>query len=236
MTDLPANKRGWGWPGAPNSAEDKAYRASHIVALEVQGVNLYVRKEVARLFKGFIDELCRTKGRNGRLYRLDVNPDDWGYANRDVRGRPGVKSNHAWGLAVDLNSATNPMTEDGRTHTDLPSNVGTLASKWGLRWGGDYDGDRRDPMHFEFMGTPSDASRLIKQLLSSPPGAGQTSHIDDSELDVDETTLRKIIGEEVDKRIRLVLIGDVVGEVGDQHPNNLEQVRKDIADLKSALT
>lgn len=233
MTE-PANKRGWGWPGAPNSAEDRRYRANHIIALEVQGVKLYVRQEVARLFKGFIDELCSLKGRNGRLYRLDVNADDWGYANRDVRGRPGVKSNHAWGLAVDLNSATNPMTEDGRTHTDLPSNVSSLASKWGLRWGGDYTGSRRDPMHFEFIGTPTDASRLIKKLF--PPTSGGQTDPGAGDLDVDEATLRRIVGEVVDQRIRLVLIGDVRGEVGDQHPNNLEQVRKDIADLKDAIT
>lgn len=237
-----ARDLGWGWPGAPNSAEDRAYRANHIIKINVQGVNLYVRKEVARLFTGFINELCSTKfwhDRKGNPYRLDVNPDDWGYANRDVRGRPGVKSNHAWGLAVDLNSATNPMTEDGRTHTDLPSNVGKLATKWGLRWGGAYTGDRRDPMHFEFIGTPAEAQACIRRLFPAPsvPTQPSSSTTGSDDLDMDETTLRKIVRDEVNKSVGLVLRGDpnAVGD-NDTHPDNLEQIRKELAEIKSLLS
>lgn len=154
----PANERGWGWPGAPDSAADRKYRRDHLVWAEAGGVRLLIRKEVADLFVGFIGEL--TAGG----YRLNVRADDWGYANRDVRGRPGVKSNHAWGLAVDLNATTNPMTNDGRNHTDLPPGVSKLAAKYGLRWGGDYSG-RKDPMHFEFIGTPADAQEYCRHLF-----------------------------------------------------------------------
>lgn len=157
-----AYDRGWGDPGDPNGTTrerniERAWRAENIQVIEVQGIRLAAHKLVAPLFKTFINELCSGG------YRLDRTADDWGYANRDVRGAPGVKSNHSWGLAVDLNATTNPMTNDGLLHTDLPPNVSQLAAKYGFRWGGDYSG-RKDPMHFEFMGTPEDASRRVSQL------------------------------------------------------------------------
>lgn len=160
-----ASERGWGYPGAPGSTAERAYRALFIKTIEVGGVRLAVRRQVAHLFEGFINELLATG------YRLDVNADDWGFANRDVRGAPGVKSNHAWGLAVDLNAIDNPMTtshpdhagdsgHDGRgVHTDMPPGTNRLAEKWGLRWGANYSGSRADAMHFEFMGTPNDVKK-----------------------------------------------------------------------------
>jgi peptidoglycan hydrolase-like protein with peptidoglycan-binding domain len=60
------------------------------------------------------------------------------------------------------------MTSDGVVHTNLPRNAGTIAKKYGFLWGGDYTGSRKDPMHFEFMGTPADAKRLTKALKKKP--------------------------------------------------------------------
>lgn len=154
-----ARARGWGWP------DDAGYRSRHIVTITAGGVRLHVRREVAHLFAGFVDGLVAGG------YRLDVVADDWGWNNRDIRGRPGVKSNHAWGLAIDVNSTHNPMTEahpghagapghDGRgVHTDMPAWVGPLARRWGLTWGANYTGSRKDAMHFEFVGTPQDVAR-----------------------------------------------------------------------------
>jgi hypothetical protein len=160
-----ARDLGWGWPGAPGSAAEASYRRAHIAVVSVAGIRLAVRREVAHLFVGFITELV------GFGYRLDVNADDWGFANRDVRGAPGAKSNHSWGLAVDLNALDNPMAEahpahggsaghDARgVHTDMPAETAGLASTWGLRWGANYAGSRKDAMHFEFVGAPGDVAR-----------------------------------------------------------------------------
>lgn len=147
-----AQQRGWGDP------DSKGFRTQHIVKVTAGGISINVHRQVAPLFKGFLGGLVK------RGYRLDGRADDWGYANRDVRGHPGVKSNHSWGLAVDLNSAANPMTNDGRVHTDMPSWVPKLAAYYGLTWGGYYHGTRKDPMHFEFVGTPQDARNLISKL------------------------------------------------------------------------
>lgn len=155
-----ASARGWGDPGAPGSEQGLRFRRDNIVMIEAGGRTLYVNKGVSRLFKGFIDEITR------RGYKInDGEIDDWGYNHRPIRGdeqkykdtkNPVYLSNHSWGLAVDLNSRTNPMGE--RLKTDMPSWVVDCAEKWGLLWGGHYKG-RKDPMHFEFVGTPQDVTR-----------------------------------------------------------------------------
>lgn len=155
-----AQQRGWGSPDEPG------YRQNRIMAIRAGGIVLYVRKEIALLVQRFVDEIVE------RGYQLNGSADDWGYNNRDIRGRPGVKSNHAWGLAIDLNSSTNPMTEDGHVHTDMPAWVPETAAKYGLFWGGHYSGARKDPMHFEFLGTPDDVSRYPTETTKpNPPPA-----------------------------------------------------------------
>lgn len=169
-----AKARGWGDPGAEGSATAKKYAKDHITSVSAGGVKLNVRREVAPLFKGFCDELVASG------YPLTAIADDWGYNNRDIRGRPGVKSNHSWGLAIDINSTTNPMTEDGRSHTDMPiERTRKLAARWGLSWGADYSGSRRDPMHFEFLGKPADVTRFP----IGAPASTTTSNTDDQEVD-----------------------------------------------------
>lgn len=150
-----ARARGWGWPGAPGSATDRAYQRDHIVTVTLNcGVKLRIRREVAHLFKGFYDEL---EAETGYSLADQGVPDDWGFNNRDIRGRPGVKSNHAWGLAVDGNSEENPMGSPRRTNYPVEA-AHRLARKWGLFWGYDY-ATRPDTMHFEFLGTPDDVDR-----------------------------------------------------------------------------
>lgn len=158
-----AQARGWGNP------DGKGYRAAHIVTITLNcGVRLHVRREVAHLFKGFFDELEQTTG-----YSLadQGQPDDWGYNNRDIRGRPGVKSNHAWGLAVDANAEENPMRD--ALVTNMPPETAALAAKWGLRWGASYTG-RKDAMHFEFEGTPDDVHKYPTSAATPKPAPEPT--------------------------------------------------------------
>jgi hypothetical protein len=81
----------------------------------------------------------------------------WGFGCRAIKGLvPAVASNHSWGLALDINAPDNPL---GGTSTDMPSWMPDLWNEYGFRWGGDYSG-RKDPMHYEFMGTPLDAEAM----------------------------------------------------------------------------
>lgn len=80
------------------------------------------------------------------------NGQCWGYNCRPVRGSTTTPSNHSWGLALDFNSVYNWL---GRTDGgDIPVWMRDLWKAYGFRWGGDFSG-RKDPMHFEYMGTRS---------------------------------------------------------------------------------
>lgn len=150
-----AADRGWG-PGWPTA------RYSDMVTIVVGDrakVKLSVHKRIAPIFKQFCDEIDR------RGYDLEAVADDWGYACRPIRGTQ-TPSNHSWGLAIDLNAVANPMSST--LITDMPAWVIDLAEKkYGLFWGGRYR-TRPDAMHFEFLGTPADADRVIARLTVAP--------------------------------------------------------------------
>jgi hypothetical protein len=63
---------------------------------------------------------------------------------RAATGTPAGVSRHAWGAAVDINAATNPV---GSTGTQDPRLVEIMAD-WGFTWGGQWLVP--DPMHFEY--------------------------------------------------------------------------------------
>lgn len=149
-----ASDRGWG-PGWPDCQRGK------IVPLEVNGTSFPggVRAEVHDLFVAFLTEFHDT-------VEWLVEDWCWGFACRAIRGsdRP---SNHSWGLAVDVNAPRHPMGESGTFTSAEAQQCRALASKYGLRWGGDYSG-RKDEMHFEFMGTPQDARRITEETTMTP--------------------------------------------------------------------
>ena len=80
-----------------------------------------------------------------------------GYIDRDVRGKPGVKSVHAHGGAIDINPDTNPM--GGNLVTDMPADISSIAKSLGLGWGGNWN-SRKDAMHFS--AAMSEGGTLLK--------------------------------------------------------------------------
>lgn len=138
------------------------------VVVEAGGIKLRCHRAIAPLVRHCLAESVR------RGYRFNLTKDDWGYCNRCVRGtgpgtsKPCSPSNHSWGLALDVNATTNPMTSDGVVHTDMPDWLVQLWKSWGFFWGGGYSHSRKDPMHFEFLGGPADAKRLVAALTRQP--------------------------------------------------------------------
>ncbi len=55
-------------------------------------------------------------------------------------------SAHSWGIAIDLNSESNPQGSAGNMHAGLIE----IFRSAGFEWGGDWQGAARDPMHFQF--------------------------------------------------------------------------------------
>ena len=113
------------------------------------GVSTQVAAVFQKNFQGLIDDL------DAMGYEIKQLG---GYVNRNARGasRP---SFHAMGAAIDINwnqngySSTVPAGWNPRTSRapqykcDLPSNIGEIAARHGLGWGGNWSRPW-DPMHF----------------------------------------------------------------------------------------
>ena len=55
-------------------------------------------------------------------------------------------STHAWGIAIDLDTADNAQGSAGA----MDPGIIAIFRAAGFTWGGDWMGKRRDPMHFQF--------------------------------------------------------------------------------------
>lgn len=96
-----------------------------------------------RIFAFVWDELEHDQT---KVHELGLDVFDGAFNYRAIRGSENL-SNHAFGIALDLNAAKNPL--------GAPKGTFTLDHPWvkamhveGWRWGGDYKG-RKDLMHFE---------------------------------------------------------------------------------------
>jgi hypothetical protein len=158
-----AARKGWG-PGWP------ADRWSDMARVQAarSGVAVNVHRRIARLVKLLLDETER------RGY-LCVGGQTGAYNNRPISGTR-TASNHSWGLAIDVNWTINFASYDGRNHGTVPAWMPDLWARYGFAWGGHYTGSFKDPMHFEFMGSPEDADDMtalaldqLRNTAATPP-------------------------------------------------------------------
>ena len=92
-----------------------------------------------------------------------------GYVDRDVRGRPGVKSVHGHGGAIDINPGSNPM--GGQLITDMPENISAIAKGLGLGWGGNW-ASIKDAMHFSVAAHEGGDVKLSEGGVAVGPNSG----------------------------------------------------------------
>lgn len=98
--------------------------------------------------------------------------DDWGWADRTIRGSITTVSNHASGTAMDLNAQAHPLgVRDSFTNGQELRITARLRRKYGgaIRWGGSYT-NRPDEMHFELDCDRAEARALSRRLLGTDRG------------------------------------------------------------------
>ena len=143
-----------GWPASKDRTEIK------IKSYEVPGckTKLACAEGAAPLLIGFAAEFHKL------IEPIDEGTlDDWGYAFRMVRGTTDKLSNHSSGTAIDLNAPKHPLGKVGTFPSEKVPMIRALATKYGLKWGGDYV-NRKDEMHFEVNLNPAKAAALIVKL------------------------------------------------------------------------
>lgn len=148
-------------PGSPSWArkhygnpDSRNFKATNIVSFDFLGRTMLVHRaalshflRLERLFKARAPEYA------GAIVAGTL--DDWSYENRDVRSVD-AKSNHAFGLAIDVNALTNEVGTTG----DMPTEVAAQWEVEGGDWGGDWT--TSDPMHFETHLTPKEIRRRYR--------------------------------------------------------------------------
>jgi D-alanyl-D-alanine carboxypeptidase len=132
----------WASTQALGDPKDPDWQAKNLKWIEpVKGERWQVYAPAAEAFQGLLSELAE------RGYPLKSSG---GYNYRTIRGGKSL-SQHAFGNAIDLNAEENPMLKKGdKVQTNLPPDVGEIAAKYGLEWGGNWK--RPDAMHFEWKG------------------------------------------------------------------------------------
>ena len=122
---------------------------------------------------------------SGLAGAIDVtNTNRYGgcFAPREVRSDGGTTggnlSRHTWGMALDMNTATNPM---GGVPT-MDCRVVWIFRKWGFAWGGNFT--TPDGMHFEWVGEDrsqiSYPSRYCPNPVAAAAGARAQSELPSS--------------------------------------------------------
>jgi hypothetical protein len=96
--------------------------------------------------------------------------DDWGYAERPIRGSTTTLSNHASGTAMDLNATRHPLGKRGTFTPAQAAKIRAELKRYGgcIRWGGDYSG-RPDEMHFEIVRDVATCNKVLQSLTQPPP-------------------------------------------------------------------
>jgi Phage tail lysozyme/D-alanyl-D-alanine carboxypeptidase len=118
---------------------------ANLVTINFQGFNVPVHKLVAGVFQTVDQQI--TAANTGYRF-LSVSTFAW----RNMRGvgaPAGVLSWHSFGIAMDINPATNPYTT-AQTH-DIPQSIVDIFTSNGFGWGGDWT-PAHDWMHFQYQG------------------------------------------------------------------------------------
>lgn len=139
----------YGRPDAPG------FRARRITTIDFLGRTMFVHEKAARHFLR-LERLFEARAPEYAAAVALGEVDDWSYANRAVRGERSRKSNHAFGLAIDVNALTNVLGTTG----DMPQEVVQQWEAEGGDWGGDWS--RPDPMHFETHLTPEEIAKRYR--------------------------------------------------------------------------
>lgn len=87
-----------------------------------------------------LGKILDTISRNGDWNKIATFD---GTYNWRAKRRGHKLSTHAWGIAIDLNAATNQLGTDG----DMPLEIIKPFEDEGWKWGGDFR--TKDPMHFQ---------------------------------------------------------------------------------------
>lgn len=161
--------------------------------------------------------------------RSDHNPtpDGWVYAS-DLTGdvRAGIDCREiARQIVARRDRRVKYLIHEGRMVSSYPATVnGVRYPAWTSR---PYNGPNGHFAHLHL-------SVVAQWRNDTSPWWTPSATSDEEELDVDENTLRRIIGEEIDKRVTILLRGETGGKPSG-HPDHLKSLSERLGRIEKAL-
>ena len=170
MRDLMTGTTESGWPVLEPG--NSLIRTIHVPTEPNKHIDLPLRWGTPALLLAHL-----TMQLDDRVEDVDKVKDDWGYAFRPVRGYDAIWSDHAGGIAIDIDATEHPLGKVG-TFTkaehamiekilNLP--MYQFAGKSVFYWGGNYH-NRKDEMHFGLAKKLAEANRVAIRLLDTRRG------------------------------------------------------------------
>jgi hypothetical protein len=144
----------------------KSFRQRHIVQIEFLGTTMFVHEKTIPHFYR-LERIFEARAPEYAAAVATGTPDDWSYGNRDIRGSAS-KSNHAFGIAIDVNALTNVLGTSGDMPMEVVEQWEIEGGGWGGRW------SRPDPMHFETHLTPAEIAERY-----NPDGTPQDWYLEE---------------------------------------------------------
>jgi hypothetical protein len=134
-----------------------------------QTLRVTMRKELVPLWNLIFEIQDRKHHYPVWAFRNGESWGPWGYANRPVAGTQRA-SGHSGALSVDENAPNNPYSSTFQS--DMPPAMVADMESLGLYWGGRYQGQKYDSMHYGFCRAPNTVASYIekaKKILGKPP-------------------------------------------------------------------
>lgn len=145
-----------------------------------QRIRVKVRAEIVELLT-LVWQICDKHG-----YTVWANKDgeNWGPWGSECRAISGTNnpSGHSKALSTDINAPYNPYSYTFQS--DMPPAMVLEIEQCGFYWGGRYEGQKYDAMHFGYCWEPSDVARHVEIARSFvgggtvPPPGGEEDDFD----------------------------------------------------------
>lgn len=194
---------GYQWPNCPPSS--LLGTTDYTSKVSGQRLRVTVRRELVELLT-LIWQICDKHG-----YTVYSNKDgeNWGPWGMDCRAVSGTNtpSGHSKGLSIDINAPYNPYSYTFTS--DMPPAMVADIESVGWYWGGRYEGQKYDAMHYGYCWSPGNVAGHVQKAKNIVGGTPPTGDWFDMATEAD---LRKIVGEEINAKVPSI-VNDVTAGV-----------------------
>lgn len=164
------NAAAWGgyqWTNCPPSS--LLANTNYTNRTNGQTISVKMRKELVPLWNLIWQIMDQKHGYPVWASKGGENWGPWGFECRSVSGTNNP-SGHSMALSVDINAPYNPYSYTFQS--DMPPAMVADIESLGMYWGGRYEGQKYDAMHYGFCRTPNTVQSYItkaQQILGSAP-------------------------------------------------------------------